>query len=274
MWEPAGGLKWKWTATDRPAYATPMDLNTVRDFLAVAEHGGYAEAGRILGLPKSTLSRRVAALEQSLGVRLIDRNSRRLRLTAEGDALRDRAAGLVLALSALEEQVRPGAAPLKGRLRISVPLLFGHFCLGRIAARFADAHPGVLLEAVVEDRKVDLLREGFDAALRINPSPDGTLSGRLLGRNRLVLVAAPALASRLGYEGPLPRTWCGQRSCGKAGARMAAGMWPEQEVRSGSQPRCASTCLPLWQSEMPSLLGPGPLCFRRSSSGRTWPKVG
>jgi DNA-binding transcriptional LysR family regulator len=182
-----------------------MDLNAVRDFLAVAEHGSYAEAGRILGLPKSTLSRRVAALEQSLGVRLIDRNSRRLRLTAEGDELRERAASLVTALSDLEEQVRPGDAPLKGRLRISVPVLFGHVCLGRIAARFADAHPGVLLEAVVEDRRIDLLREGFDAAVRVNPSPDSTLSGRLLGRNRLVLVAAPALASRLGYEGRSPQ---------------------------------------------------------------------
>ncbi|MBV8399285.1 MAG: LysR family transcriptional regulator [Acetobacteraceae bacterium] len=182
-----------------------MDLNAVRDFLAVAEHGSYAEAGRLLGLPKSTLSRRVAALEQSLGVRLIDRNSRRLRLTAEGDELRERAGTLVAALSDLEEQVRPGDAPLKGSLRISVPVLFGHVCLGRIAARFAEAHPGVLLEAVVEDRTVDLLREGFDAALRVNPSTDSTLTGRLLGRNRLVLVASPALASRLGYEGRSPQ---------------------------------------------------------------------
>ena len=181
-----------------------MDLNAVRDFLAVAEHGGYSEAGRVLGLPKSTLSRRVAALERSLGVRLSDRNARRLRLTAEGDEVRERAASLIAALSDLGEQVRPGDAPLRGRLRISVPVLFGHVSLGRIAARFADAHPGVLLEAIVEDRKVDLLREGFDAALRINPSPDGTLSGRLLGRNRLVLVTAPALASRLGYEGRSP----------------------------------------------------------------------
>ena len=182
-----------------------MDLNAVRDFLVVAEYGSYAEAGRILGLPKSTLSRRVAALEQSLGVRLIDRNSRRLRLTAEGDELRERAASLVTALSDLEEQVQPSDAPLKGRLRISVPVLFGHVCLGRIAARFADAHPGVLLEAVVEDRRIDLLREGFDAALRVNPSPDSTLTGRVLGRNRLVLVAAPALASRLGYKSGSPQ---------------------------------------------------------------------
>lgn len=181
-----------------------MDLNAVRDFLVIAEQGSYAEAGRVLGLPKSTLSRRVAALEQSLGVRLMDRNSRRLRLTAEGDELRERALSLVTALSDIEEQIRPGDAPLKGRLRISVPVLFGHVMLGGIAARFAELHPGVTLEAVVDDRQVDLVREGFEAALRVNPSSDSLLSGRLLGRNRLLLVAAPSLVQRLGYEGRAP----------------------------------------------------------------------
>jgi DNA-binding transcriptional LysR family regulator len=186
-----------------------MDLNAVRDFLVVAEHGSYAEAGRVLGLPKSTLSRRVAALEQSLGVRLMERNSRRLRLTTEGDELRERATSLVTALADLEEQVRPGDAPLKGRLRISVPVLLGYTVLGRIAARFAAAHPEVLLEAVVDDRKVDLLREGFDAAVRVNPTPDSLLSGRLLGRNRLLLVAAPSLIRHLGQTGKAPQdfTW-------------------------------------------------------------------
>ena len=186
-----------------------MDLNALRDFLAVAEHGSYAEAGRVLGLPKSTLSRRVAALEGSLGVRLMDRDARRLRLTAEGDRLRERASAHVATLSGLGDETRADDAPLRGRLRLSVPILFGHSGLGRVAARFAEAHPGVLLEAVVGDRQVDLLREGFDAALRVNPAPDSALSGRLLGRNRLSLVAAPALAKRLGYEGVAPErvTW-------------------------------------------------------------------
>src|SRR3954471_5961412 len=97
------GLEPEWTATERPIYATPMDLNAVRDFLVVAEHGSYAEAGRVLGFAQVKLSRRVAALERSLGVRLMHRNSRHLRLTAEGEELQERAASLVSALSDLEE---------------------------------------------------------------------------------------------------------------------------------------------------------------------------
>lgn len=211
----------------RPVYATRMDLNAVRDFLVVAEHGSFAEAGRVLGLPKSTLSRRIIALEQSLGVRLMERNSRRLRLTPEGDELRERAAGLVTGLADLEEQLSPGDAPLRGGLRISVPVLLGYTVLGRIAAQFAAQHPEVLLEAVVDDRKVDLLREGFDAAVRVNPPPDSLLSGRLLGRNRLLLVAAPSLIERLGYAGAAPQafTWPAvvRRGWGDDGSWMLSG---------------------------------------------------
>lgn len=216
-----------------------MDLNALRDFLAVAEHGGYAEAGRVLGLPKSTLSRRVAALERALGLRLMERTSRRLRMTAEGEALTRRAAGLVSALADIEDQIRPDDAPLTGGLRISVPVLFGHTALGRFAASFAEAHPGLVLEAVLEDRKIDLLREGFDAALRINPAPDGTLSGRLLVRSRLVLVVAPDLARRLGYREGAPQavTWPAVVRPGWGDA----GFWdlegPDGPVRVGARPR-------------------------------------
>jgi DNA-binding transcriptional LysR family regulator len=190
----------------------------------------------MLDLPKSTLSRRVAMLEQSLGVRLLERNSRRLRLTAEGDELRERAASLLAALADLEEQLRLGNAPLTGRLRISVPVLLGHIVLGRIAARFAAMHPQVLLEAVVDDRKVDLLREGFDAALRVNPASDSPLSGRLLRRSRLLLVAAPSLIERLGYIGDAPEelTWPAvvRRGWGDDGGRDVAGVRGPVRVRA------------------------------------------
>ncbi len=90
-----------------------------------------------------------------------------------------------------------------------MPVLFGYTMLGGVAARFNALHPGVLLEVVVEDRRVDLVREGFEAALRVNPPLDSLLTGRLLGRTRLLLVAAPSLVLRLGRKGRAPQdvTW-------------------------------------------------------------------
>lgn len=186
-----------------------MDMNAVTSFLAVAEHGGYALAGRALDLPKSTLSRKVAMLERDLGVRLFERTSRRFRLTLEGRELQQRARPLLAEWGDIAEQLKSKDAPLSGSLRVSVPVLFGYRLLGRAAAAFAAAHPGVKLDVVVDDRHVDLLREGFDAALRVNPRPDSELAGRLLMKSSLVLVASKTLAEKMGYpDTPAQnRTW-------------------------------------------------------------------
>lgn len=181
-----------------------MDLNALHSTLVVAEHGGIAEANRVTGIPRSTLSRHLAEIERALGTRLVERTSRRFRLTAEGEALVALAKEPLDRLSDLGDRIRPGEGPLTGRVRISVPFLFGQTLLGQVAVAFADAHPGVFLDVVVDDRHVDLLRDGFDAALRVNPTSDSPLVGRLLGRNRLVLVATPDLAERVGHEAGFP----------------------------------------------------------------------
>ena len=181
-----------------------MDLNALRSTLAIAEHGGIARAVRATGTPRSTLSRHLAELENALGQRLVERTSRRFRLTEAGQNLVDLAKEPLHVIAGIEDLIRPGLGPLMGRLRLSVPLLFGHTLLGRVAVAFADAHPNVFLDVLVDDRHVDLLREGFDAALRIRPAPDSSLTGRLLTRSRLVLVAAPALAERLGHKDSAP----------------------------------------------------------------------
>ena len=181
-----------------------MDLNALRSALAVAEHGGVAAATRATGVPRSTLSRHLAELEQALGLRLVERTSRRFRLTVEGAALVELASKPMATITDIEERMRAADGPLTGRLRVSVPVLFGQSLLGCLAVAFADAHPDVFLDVVVDDRHVDLIREGFDAALRVNPAVDSTLTGRLLGRNRLLLVATPELADRLGYRQGCP----------------------------------------------------------------------
>ena len=171
-----------------------MDLASLADFNAVALHGGFGPASRALDRPKATLSRRVAELEEDLGVRLIERGARRLRLTEEGLALHERTRGLMTEIQEAGEAVASRAPVPRGRLRISAPVVFAHVLLCQIAARFALAYPQVELEIIAEDRVADPVEDGYDLVIRINPPRDEQLVGRrILGDERLV-VAAPTLS--------------------------------------------------------------------------------
>lgn len=171
-----------------------MDLTSLADFNAVALHGGFGPASRALDRPKATLSRRVAELEEDLGVRLIERGARRLRLTEEGLALHERTRGLMTEIQEAGEAVASRAPVPRGRLRISAPVVFAHVVLCQIAARFALAYPQVELEVIAEDRISDPVEDGYDLVIRINPSHDEQLVGRrILGDERLV-VASPTMS--------------------------------------------------------------------------------
>ncbi|WP_168789459.1 LysR family transcriptional regulator [Paraburkholderia aromaticivorans] len=171
-----------------------MDLTSLADFNAVALHGGFGPASRALDRPKATLSRRVAELEETLGVRLIERGSRTLRLTEEGLVLHERTRGLMAEILEAGEAVASRAPVPRGRLRISAPVVFAHVVLVRIATRFALAYPQVELEVIAEDRVVDPVEDGYDLVIRIDPPRDEQLVGRrILGDERLV-VAAPTMS--------------------------------------------------------------------------------
>jgi DNA-binding transcriptional LysR family regulator len=170
-----------------------MDLQALSDFNLVAAHGGFGRASRVSGRAKATLSRRVAELEQSLGVRLIDRGSQSLRLTDEGRALHARTDGPLSEIAEAGEAVALGAATPRGRLRVSAPVVIAHVAFGRIAARFALAYPDVQLEIVAEDRKVDLIEDGYDLVIRVDPSPDESLVGRRFLNDERLVVAHPDL---------------------------------------------------------------------------------
>ncbi|MBB6254551.1 LysR family transcriptional regulator [Nitrospirillum iridis] len=179
-----------------------MDLQALSDFDLVAAHGGFGRAARVSGRSKATLSRRVAELEQSLGVRLIERGSQSLRLTDEGRALHERTRGLLSEIAEAGEAVVLGASTPKGRLRISAPVVFAHVALPRIAARFALAYPEVQLEIVAEDRKVDPVEDGYDLIIRIDPSPDERLVGRRFLNDERLIVAPPGMSRPiLGADG-------------------------------------------------------------------------
>lgn len=170
-----------------------MDLLALADFALVARHGGFGKASRTTGRAKATLSRRVAELEASLDIRLFERGGRTLRLTEEGRALYERSGRLLTELEETVAAIAAGGEHPRGRLRISVPLLFSQTAMGKIAGEFSRAYPDVSLEASTEDRPVDMIEEGFDLVIRVNPDPDESLVGRIFLRDRLVVVAHPDL---------------------------------------------------------------------------------
>ena len=171
-----------------------MDLVALADFNLVARHGGFGRAARAAGRPKATLSRRVAELESGLGVRLFERGARLLKLTEEGRALHQRTSALLTELDETAAAIASGGSTPRGRLRISAPLLFSQIAMGKLAAEFTGRFPEVRLEVTNGDRPVDLIEEGYDLVIRVNPDPDDSLVGRAFLRDRLVVVANPSLA--------------------------------------------------------------------------------
>ncbi|MHB1199480.1 MAG: LysR family transcriptional regulator [Polaromonas sp.] len=177
-----------------------QDLNDMLYFAEVAERGGFAAAGRALGLPKSRLSRRVAELETRLGVRLLQRTTRKLSLTEVGKiylghcgAMRDEA--LAAAEAVAQMQVEP-----RGTLRIACPVTLAQSTLGYLIPRYLALHPQVRLDMRVTNRVVDLVEEGIDIALRVRPTLDdsGSLVVKQLGATSGHLLASPALLRRQG----------------------------------------------------------------------------
>ena len=177
-----------------------QDLNDMLYFAEVVERGGFAAAGRALGLPKSRLSRRVAGLEARLGARLLQRTTRKLSLTEVGAiylrhcaAMRDEALAADEAVAQL--QVEP-----RGTLRISCPVTLAQSTLGYLVPRFMARHPLVKIDMRVTNRVVDLVEEGIDIALRVRPTLDdsGSLVVKNLGAAGGQLLANPALLARQG----------------------------------------------------------------------------
>lgn len=179
-----------------------MDLNALADFNLVATHGGFGRASRASRRSKATLSRRVADLEEQLGVRLIERSAKGLELTEAGQQLLRRTEGPLHEVTDAFTSAREGSAQVGGRLRIAAPILFAQLAMGGLAAEFRRLYPAVTLEVVAEDRVVNLVDEQFDVAIRPNPRPDTALVGRPFAQDQLLVVAAPAIARPA--PGPTP----------------------------------------------------------------------
>ncbi|MES2612058.1 MAG: LysR substrate-binding domain-containing protein [Pseudomonadota bacterium] len=197
-----------------------MDLLALADFTLVARHGGFGRAARESGRPKATLSRRVADLESGLNLRLFERG-RALKLTEEGRALFEKTSVLLAELDESTAAIASGGDAPRGRLRVSAPLLFSQAAMGKLAARFAMQHRAVRLEVTTEDRPVDMVEEGYDLVIRVNPDPDERLVGRIFLRDRIVVVASPELG-RPAAGAPIPVVLRGSAG---ADAAAPAAIW-------------------------------------------------
>ena len=174
------------------------DLDDVKAFLAVANAGGFSRAAEQLATAKSVVSRRVARLEGDLGTRLLTRSSRGVVPTEAGEALRIQAGG---AFEQLDDALRSAAqrtGELTGVLRITAPVAFGTTHLSGFLSDFMREHPRLGVNVSYSDRRVDILADGFDVAVRMGTLSDSTLVARRIAPLRLAVLASPEYLARRG----------------------------------------------------------------------------
>ena len=171
-----------------------MDLNDLRYFALIVEHGGFSAAERHAHITKSKLSRRVALLEDRMGVRLLQRSTRRLALTEAGKAFYEHCAAMLVEAEAAERAVELLRSEPAGIVRMSCPLVMAQFYVGKLVADFMRQYPKVRVELNCTDRVVNLIEERIDVALRARDTGlnDPGLVARRIASGRFVLVAAPS----------------------------------------------------------------------------------
>jgi DNA-binding transcriptional LysR family regulator len=167
-------------------------------FVTVVRENGFTRAAHKLGSTKQSVSDRIARLETLLGVRLLERTTRRVRPTELGAIYFERCSRIAAAVEEANQEVRSRQIELTGLLRVTAPFLFGRRFLTPIVATFMRQHPKVRVEIVLGDRRTHLIDDGFDLAIRVGALDDSSLTARHLGNARISTVASPRLLKRLG----------------------------------------------------------------------------
>ncbi len=179
-----------------------MGLDDALIFTRVVEYHSFTQAAQSLGMQKSTVSRRIALLEERLGVRLLNRTTRKLRLTEVGQAYYERCRQIMLDFAEAEQAVMQLQQAPSGLLRITAPIEFGQLFLGRVLGEFMRQYPQISSEVELTSRDVDPLEEGVDIAIQVGQPRDSTLIARKLFESRRRLCASPAYLAQHGT----PRT--------------------------------------------------------------------
>ena len=186
-------------------------LKQIETFVAVATRGSLTAAAKAEGVAPAIIGRRLDALEERLGVKLMVRTTRRLTLTHEGSAFLEDCQRLLADLSSAEASVSAGGVKASGHLRITAPAGFGRRHVAALVPRFRELHPEVTLSLNLSDRVVDIAAEGYDCAVRVGDLPDSSLISLRLADNRRLCVATPAYLQRHGtpqHPGELSRFDC------------------------------------------------------------------
>jgi DNA-binding transcriptional LysR family regulator len=165
-------------------------------FVKVAQSGSLSAAAQSLGFSKSTVSKHLSALEEHLGVLLVNRTTRRLSLTELGIAYRDQAQRILAEIEETELAIQEHTVEPKGKLRVNAPMSFGIRHLAPLLPGFMSAHPRVEVDLALDDRRIDLIEEGFDLAVRIGRLEDSTLIAKRLASVHFVCAAGPGYLDR------------------------------------------------------------------------------
>ena len=175
-----------------------FDLNEMAIFVRVVESGSFTGAAKALGLPKSTVSRKITQLEERLGVRLIQRTTRSLSLTDTGSAYHAHCARILADIEEANIAVTQMQSTPTGTLRITAPVLFGSTVLSGLIAEYMELHPQVNIDLILTDQMLDLVQDGIDVAFRVGHLEDSSLIGRYLGDVKAILCASSEYVERFG----------------------------------------------------------------------------
>ncbi|MFP2923933.1 LysR family transcriptional regulator [Pyxidicoccus sp. 3LG] len=167
-------------------------------FAAVVREGSFTRAARQLGITKQTTSERIRKLEEQLGVRLLERTTRRLRVTGAGATYYDRCAAIAAQIDEANSEVQEREAEPVGLLRVSSPMLYGRRYLAPVVSEFLGRYPRARVELVLADRRINLIEEGMDVAIHIGALDDSSLVARKLGEGPVYFVASPGFLAKHG----------------------------------------------------------------------------
>lgn len=218
-------------------------------FLAVAAQGSFVAAGRLLERHPTVVSKRVAAMEKRLGVRLIERSTRQVRITPVGEKLEQRLRAALGMIAEAEQQAISGAAEVRGVLRLALPAAMGRLCIGPLLPEFLEAYPQVSIAADYSERLVDIIEEGFDIAIRIGELEDNRLIAKKLCDHRRILCASPAYLQRHGVP-QHPRQLAGHNCLRFSGLAS----FPQWRLYSGDQQQSVTPRGNLTANDSESLL--------------------